>query len=140
VPSDLAARAHAAVVEAGGCGARIAWQFPLRQDGLGFSTERLMATLDLATDGRAAEKLTEHLVREIRTWRPEIIVTHRVAPRGDRPLDHLLNQLVLQSVEQAADSTRHVELATAAGLSAWRVKKVFAAQQPGERATVSIDT
>lgn len=137
---DLSERAQAAVVEVGGTTATTAWQFPLRQDGLGFSAEQLLATLDLATDGRAGEILEEHVVEQIRTWRPEVIVTHHVSPRGDDPLGHLINQVVMRAVEQASDSTRHLELASEAGLEPWRVKKVYVVLAPGEKGAPNIDT
>jgi hypothetical protein len=128
------------VVEVGGSTASTAWQFPLRQAGLGFSAEQLLTTLDLSTDGHAGELLEAHVVKQIRTWRPEVLVTHHVSPRGDDPLGHLINQVVLRAVEQASDSTRYLELASDAGLPAWRVKKVFAALPLGEKGTPSIDT
>jgi len=124
-PPELPQRAHEAVVSVGACRANTAWRFPLRQDGLGFSTEQLLAILDNASDGDAAPQLEAHFVRRIRTWRPDVVLTHHVSPDGEHPLDHVINQLVLRAVERAADPTSHVPLATEAGLDPWQVKKVY---------------
>jgi len=133
-------RAHQAVVAAGGCSAATAWRFPLRQAGLSLSADQLLKLWDRANDGRGTEAATRYLVRQIRMWRPEVIVTHGVSPRGDRPREHLINQLVLRAVEQAADATSHPTLTTDAGLPPWRVGKLFAVLQPGQRSAAEVST
>ncbi len=78
VPRDcvpLADRLHEAVVGAGGSGADVAWQFPLRQAGLRLPSRQIVEAWDRVNDGRGLETLQAHLVRQIRLWRPEVIVT-----------------------------------------------------------------
>jgi hypothetical protein len=96
-PAEFAAprRAHAAVVAAGGSAADTAWRFPLREAGLLSGSESILARWNQANDGRAAQRLEEHLVRRIRQWRPEVIVTGDVSPRGDNPLAHVTSQMTL---------------------------------------------
>ena len=53
------------------------------------------------------------------------MVTHAAYPRGDHPLEHLINQAVLHAVEAAADESRLPHQITEMGLSPWQVKKVF---------------
>ena len=48
-----------------------------------------------ANDGRGLDSFEARLVRQIRLWRPEIIVTHDASPRATRPLGHLVDQAVL---------------------------------------------
>ena len=133
---DLTAsrRSHAAVVAAGGSGADTSWRFPLAERGLVQSTESILARWNQATGGRAAEQLEEHLVRRIRQWQPEVIVTEDVSPRGEDPLAHLTNQMTLAAVAKAADAAAYPEQIARTGLAAWKVKKVFAvlpADKPG---------
>lgn len=120
-------RVHEAAVRVGACGAETAWRFPLRQQGIDLDARQVVAGWDMANDGRGLDALEAHLVRQIRVWRPEIVVTHDASPRGDDPLGHVIDQAVLQAVERAADATAHVDQLTLGGLKPWPVKRVFAA-------------
>jgi photosystem II stability/assembly factor-like uncharacterized protein len=132
------ARAQAAVVAAGGSAADAAWRFPLRDAGLLLTSDAILAAWNRANDGRATERIEEHLVRRIRQWRPEVIVTEDVSARGDNPLAFLTNQLTLSAVNKAADPTAFAEQITRAGLPAWKVKKVFALLPPEKQGLVNI--
>ena len=43
-------------------------------------------TLNRANDGRAVERLERYLVRQLRMWRPDVVVTHRIAQPEIDPL------------------------------------------------------
>jgi photosystem II stability/assembly factor-like uncharacterized protein len=118
-------RTHDAVVITAGSAADSAWKFPLLEPGLLPTGEAILARWNRANDGQALERLEEHLVRRIRQWRPEVIVTEEVSPRGENPLAHLTNQVTLAAVAKAAEATAYAEQITQAGLPAWRVKKVL---------------
>jgi photosystem II stability/assembly factor-like uncharacterized protein len=130
--ASLPRRTHEAVVAVGGSGADTSWQFPLRAAGTTQTTASVLAFWNEFSDGQAARNATAHLVRRIRTWRPDVIVTEDVSPRGDNPLAHITNQLVLTAVQQAADPTFASDQINQAGLEAWKVKKVYSVQ-PGSR-------
>jgi photosystem II stability/assembly factor-like uncharacterized protein len=130
----------AAMSAVGGCGSDQAWRFPLRQAGLKFSSQELIDTWDRVNDGRSVAMLEELMVRRIRQWRPEVVVTEAASPRGDRPLSHIINQLVLTAVRNAADPTSHPDHATVAGLQPWTVKKVFGVDTEDGQATVTLTT
>ncbi|HVC96656.1 MAG TPA: YCF48-related protein [Pirellulales bacterium] len=136
----LSDRAQAALVGAGASAAETAWGFPLRQAGLGLSAEQLVDGWDRANDGQGIERLEAHLVRQVRTWRPDIVLTHAASPRGDDRLGHVVNQIVLRAVEQAADVTRFPEQIGQMGLDAWQVKKVFGSLPPGQLGTINLNT
>jgi hypothetical protein len=119
-------RTHAAIVAAGGSAADAAWRFPLPVMSLLPSADAILARWNAANDGQAAQRLEEHLVKRIRQWRPEVIVTDDLSPRGDDSLAHLTNQITLAAVSKAGDETAYPELASDLGLAAWRVKKVLA--------------
>lgn len=136
----LADRAHMALVGAGAGGAETAWSFPLRQSGLSLAAQQITAGWDGANDGRGVEKLEAMLVRKIRCWRPDVVVTHAASPRGEDPLGHMLNQIVLRAAEQAADPTRFPEQTAQMGLEPWQVKKVFGSLPAGQLGSVNLTT
>jgi hypothetical protein len=130
---SAADRVREAMAGVGASGARTAWRFPLRQKGLELPAEKILDDWDRANDGRAVQERRAHLVRQIRLWRPEVVVTHDMDVRGNDPLAQLIHQAVLEAVEAAADPTLFSEQITQAGLGPWKVKKVFAAVEPGIR-------
>jgi photosystem II stability/assembly factor-like uncharacterized protein len=136
----IADRIHQAVVAVGGSGARTAWRFPLHRPELLMGSEKILATWDRVNDGRGRDLFQAHLVRQIRLWRPEVIVTHAASPLGNDPLGHLVNQAVLPAVQLAADPTSYPEQITRVGLQPWKVKKVFTASEPGLRGTTNLAT
>jgi photosystem II stability/assembly factor-like uncharacterized protein/TolA-binding protein len=129
----LADRVDEAVVRAGGSGAGVAWQFPLRQAGLRLPARQIVEAWDRVSDGHGIEELERHLVRQIRVWRPEVIVTRDGGRAEDDPLASVVQKAVLQAVRQAGDSNAMADQAGDAGLEPWAVKRVFAAMPAGAR-------
>jgi photosystem II stability/assembly factor-like uncharacterized protein/TolA-binding protein len=136
-PAD---RLHEAVVRVGGCGADVAWQFPLRQPGLRLGLPQIIAAWDRLHEGHGMDELQAHLVRQIRLWRPEVIVTHDVGRGSDEPLAALIHQAVLGAVRQAADGTAYSGQIADLGLVPWSVKKIFGALPPGVRGDSDVMT
>lgn len=136
--ATLPERGHAAMVAVGASGAETAWCFPLRQEGLALSAEQIIEGWNRVHDGRGLPQLEAHLVRQIRCWRPEVVVA--AGASGDDPLANLLNQFVLRAVEQAADGTRFAEQTTLAGLAPWKVNKVYGCLPPGQLGTTNVTT
>jgi len=123
--APYAQRTRQAVAAVGGTSADAAWRFPLRQEGLVMPAEAIVGDWDRANDGGGADRLTEYVVRKIRQWRPDVIVTDPPSPQQHDPLAHLVNQIVLRAVALAADSTAFPEQMTLGRLEPWQVKKVF---------------
>lgn len=138
--ATLSEQCHAALVAVGASGAETAWSFPLRQDGLALSAEQVLEGWNRVHDGRGAQHLEAHLVRQIRCWRPEVIVTLAASASGGDALATVLNQAVLRAVEQAADGTRFAEQTELAGLAPWKVTKVYGALPPGQMGTTNLTT
>ncbi len=67
-------RLHEALTAVGGCSAAVAWQFPLRQRGLRVDARQILDAWDQTCDGHAKEELLDHIVRQIRIWRPDVLV------------------------------------------------------------------
>lgn len=137
---SLPDRTRDAMVSLGASASSTAWAFPLRQAGLNLSGERIMAGWNLANDGRGLERIESWLVREIRCWRPEVILTHSASPAGDDPLGHVINQIVLRAVDQAADPTRFTEQRTLLNLEPWKVRKVFGCLPAERLGSVNVTT
>lgn len=138
--ASLEDQAHAALSTVGACGAEQTWRFPLRQAGLMLGSKKLMDAWDRANDGRGVAVMEELLVRGIRQWRPEVVITEAPSPHGDHPLSHLVNQIVLSAVNNAADPTAFPDHATVVDLEPWTVKKVFCVSDDPGQATVRLST
>jgi photosystem II stability/assembly factor-like uncharacterized protein len=128
----LADRAREALVAVGASSARTAWRFPTRPAGVALTAEQMVESWNQANDGEGVERLEAHLVRQVRCWRPEIVLTHAASPRGDDPLGHVMNQIVIRAVEQAADPTCFPEQLAEMGLGVWRVRKVLGSLPDGQ--------
>lgn len=123
--ASLPERTQEAISIAGGAVAETAWRFPLPQPGLALTAESVLDEWKRAGGDDATARLEAHLVRRIRLWRPDVIVTEDVSPRGEDPLAHLTNQIVLAAVQKAAEETAYPEQLTELGLQTWKAKKVF---------------
>lgn len=118
-------RLHEAVVRLGGSSTAAAWQFPLRQPGLGINRSGIVAVWDNLNERPGLDVLRERLVRAIRTWRPEAIVTHDAEIGLDDPLGQIVRETVLKAAKDAADENAFADLAAETALPPWRVKHVF---------------
>lgn len=118
-------RVHSAVVAAGGSATGSEGLFDLPEEGLHLSVEQLLARFQRTAEDQPLARLEAHLVRRIRQWRPEVIVTEDISPRGNPAAASLTAQLTLGAVGKAADPAAYPEQLTALGLAPWKVKKVF---------------
>lgn len=123
--TPLGPRTHAALVAVGGSHAETAWQFPWRHRGVKRSAAAIVADWEPWHGGRGREALEAAIVRQIRIWRPEILLTEPASPRGDDPLGQLVNQAVLAAADKAGDAAQFAEQVGGAGLAPWNVKKVY---------------
>ena len=135
---SLPRRTHEALVAIGASGADTSWQFPLRSNAEQQTGEAILAYWNDVSDGQASRNAIAHLVRRIRTWRPEVILTEDVSTRGENPLGHLTNQLVLAAVQQAADPAFAPEQTSHAGLEPWKIKKVYSVQNNGRAGAITL--
>jgi photosystem II stability/assembly factor-like uncharacterized protein len=119
-----------------------AWRFPLPNVDLALERDDLLKALNRENDGRALQQLQAYLVRELRTWRPDVVVTNQ-EPLSANPqsairnpqssLASLLEQMLAEAISAAADPSQHPEFATDLGLAPWQVKKVYCVLGPGQR-------
>jgi photosystem II stability/assembly factor-like uncharacterized protein len=133
-------RLREAVSILGGSHANLAWRFPLPVAGRHSPLAATTAHWDRIHGGAARARLHEYLVRRIRQWRPEVILTEPVDPRGTDPLAQLINQTVLSAVEAAADPLAETDQALVTGLTPWKVKKVFSSEGPEQSGLWNLTT
>lgn len=124
---ELSDRLHEAVLGVGGCGASVAWQFPLRPAGLQLSAEQILAGWDQLHGGRGLQELEAHLIRQIRMWRPEVLLTNDQDPQA--PAGEQIGQMVLRAAELAAQPNVNPEETALLGLGPWTVKRVYTAMK-----------
>ncbi len=137
-PDAQSRRLHDAVVAVGGSGAIAASQFPLPDDGVFWSTTALVEAWNQSAQRDESDAMTryeEYLVRQIRTWRPEAIVTHDPANAAGRDsLRGLVATVALSAAQKAGDPRAYPQHLAQAGLQPWRVKRIFgelAAEEAG---------
>lgn len=138
--THVADRMHQAAVVAGASGAETAWRFPLRQPGLRLSARQILDGWDRANGGRGMEVLVATLVRQIRLWRPDVMVTHDRAANDEDPLGSLIHQAVADAVRSAADPGFLPEQIGQAGLEPWSVQRLYAMLPAGQRGGVELST
>lgn len=134
----LVDRIHEAVVQVGGCAASNAWAFPLRQEGLTLSAPKILDIWNNIHEGYGAEELQARIVRQIRLWRPDIVVAPDLGREEKDPVFGLVHRAVLRAVAQAADEGAFPAQIIEAGLKTWRVRRVYAAMPPGARGTLEL--
>ncbi len=131
------ARFDDAVTSAGGSASLTGWQLPLLSPGLERDAARLVADWNRRTENRLEEILIGSLVRQIRTWRPSVLIIPQ--PDTGNALIRLVGEAALKAVEQAADATRFIEQQELAGLEPWEVQKVYVRLPPGNSGHVNVD-
>ena len=125
------------VQQCGGNAADIHWQLPLTRPGLEFSPEKLLAEWQKQTEGRLPQSLMGTIVRQIRTWRPNVVVIDQPSP--DDAVGKLLFDATLRAVGHAADATRYHEQTQFTGLEAWRIDRVYLRLAAGAAGDTHID-
>jgi len=114
------------------------WGFPLRQAALQLPASEVLATWGGGEESAGLLRAQAALVMQLRIWRPDVVLTHAPAPRGDLPTDHLLHQLVMQALELAADPQAFPEQIEILGLSPWQAKKAFGHEPNQSQGTVLV--
>ena len=129
---SLGDRAQEVLASLGAAQTRFAWQFPLRQAAIELPPAEIKTVWDQAVEGDGMAELDAYLVRQIRIWRPSVVVTadrDATASTADR----ILNRAVEEAVRRAADPT--FDNLTAP----WTVERLFTAQPRGSTGAVYVE-
>ena len=150
---STATRLHEAAVAAGGVGANLLEGLPLPDARLGYTESQLRERWQDAGAADLEEQLAEYLVRQIRMWQPEMLVSREPeaqwslkasdagspvengAPREARTdeaiaaegWELLVRGLALRAAEAASGSDARFQHLDAVGLTAWRVPRITTA-------------
>lgn len=134
---DFDLRLAEAVVAAGGNDADVDWRLPMSLPNIDRDAKRLIAEWNQSTEGRLSEVVLNHLIRELRMWRPSVIVLQQ--PAKEDVATRLLNDAVLHAIDQAADATRAAAIDSVAGLEPWTVGRVYLKLAPGSTGHSHLD-
>src|SRR5262249_24053550 len=91
---------------------------------------------------RAATDLEERMVRAIRQWQPEIVLTSAANPQNQDPVGTCINRIVLSAARKSGDAHTYPTHLSRLGLAVWKPKRIFASHGashgPSQRATIEI--
>lgn len=134
---DVESALRSAVDQCGGNSSDIFWQLPVAVPGLEFSSHKLIAEWQKRTEGKLPSLMLGVLVRQLRTYRPNVVILDQ--PAGDDAASQLLLDASLRAIEQAADPTRYIEHRELTGLPAWKVDRIYLQLGAGSSGDATID-
>lgn len=126
------AAAHAVRTNVAG----ISWQLPVDRPDLLADADALLKRWQNRAEQRAPLRLVDELVRQIRVYRPEVVLLPYAA-EGDA-LASFIQQAGRAALAQAADPTRGLEHRELCDLSPWQVKRVLVQLSPGSQGDVTL--
>jgi photosystem II stability/assembly factor-like uncharacterized protein len=132
---DVGCRLDQAVGSLGGNAATLAWQFPASDPRFGYDGAAMFAAIDRLNDGRARDRLRDRLVREIRTWQPDVVLLPDPSEHSSQPLDGAVHAVALEALRSAADPTSARHLAELWRLAAWQPRRAYATLSGEARGT-----
>ncbi|MFP6601353.1 MAG: YCF48-related protein [Pirellulaceae bacterium] len=135
---DQEQRLAEAVTSIGGSSSGLVGFFTFPHPELKLTAQQIARQWDRSSERPSWQILEEQLVRRIRQWRPEVVLTEAASTGGEQPAAQLTHQLVLRAVELAADRTIFPEQISVAGLQPWSVKKVVSTLPAGVRGSVNV--
>jgi photosystem II stability/assembly factor-like uncharacterized protein len=132
-PRDpLAAMMHAAKANLGA----VSWRLPLDRPDLTTSADGLLARWQVRAEQQAPNVLVRELVRQLRTYRPEVVLLPYAAEHD--AVANLLQQGAQAALAQAGDETRALELSEVGRLAPWRVPRVYQTLAPGSQGELTL--
>lgn len=136
-PLSSADRLDIAATQCGAATAELGWQLPLDAPGLELDGKRLLDNWQQRTDGKLPMTLLSRLVRQIRVWRPQVVIVEQPAPEDAAA--GLILDAVLHAIDQAGDSTRFLDHRELGGLNPWKVERIYLQLLPGSLGEVAIE-
>jgi photosystem II stability/assembly factor-like uncharacterized protein len=103
------------------------------------SVDELIAQLDQQTGTSAAQLLARQLVRELRTWQPDVVVLPHTHGTHRDALSELVATATREAIAIASDTTQCTELAEVFDLAPHTPKRVTGLLPRGEQGNITID-
>ncbi len=135
--ADTESTVKAAVEQSGGHSGDIFWQLPILVPGLEYTSDKLIAEWQKKTEGKLAASMLSVMVRQVRTWRPNVVILNQ--PAKDDAASYLLFDAALKAIEQAADATRYAEQREFTGLAPWKVDRIYVQLANGSQGDTAVD-
>ena len=130
-------RQHQGITETGGNISRISWALPLDIPGLAGNQNLLLKRWQEATDGQLSEVVLAHLVRDLRCYRPSVVVIDLPEPGNEA--QRLFRKAVHNAVRSAGDPTWMVAQKQYAFLAPWQTPRLFERSRTGQGGNVILD-
>jgi hypothetical protein len=123
---------HEALLEVGATAGETAWGVPVRSPDLLLPSQTVLEEWNHVYNGHGADALLTHLVRQIRTWRPSVVLVP--SGRSSDGLPQIVQQSVVAAVKLAGDPTFLAAQFGPAGCDPWNVERVYfvSPQLPGD--------
>ena len=103
--------------------ARSPGDFPSGNPNLLLPAQAIIEGWNRVHNGHGADALLAHVVRQIRTWRPSVILIP--AGRGSDGLSQIVQQTVVAAVKLAGDPAFLADQFGPAGCEPWNVERVY---------------
>ena len=130
-------RLHQALLQVGACAGETAWGFPVPDRDRTLISEAVLAGWNRVQNGRGGEALLAYVVRQIRTWRPSVILI----PCGHEStgLSQITRQTVAAAVKLAGDPAFLADQFGAAGCPPWNVQRVCLVSDTNDGGKIALD-
>ncbi|REJ69293.1 MAG: hypothetical protein DWQ31_05330 [Planctomycetota bacterium] len=115
------------------------WQFPVRQRQLQMSSDAIAEVWDDMHAGQGLATLEEQLVRQLRTWRPTVLILPQIDGDSEGTAA-LVRQAVLSAAQKAADARQYPTQVQQLRLPTWQVAKIFAVSPAARTGSAGIET
>ncbi len=119
----LSSRLHEAMAALGGAAANLLQALPAPDLDCSMPSDKIRADWDQSLGTDSSQQLTEYLVRQLRLWRPELVILADPAAKNSG-LTEATQRIVLRAVQEAANPQQYVAQIRGAGLAPWRVPRV----------------
>jgi photosystem II stability/assembly factor-like uncharacterized protein len=139
VPGELqgdapaADRLHQAMLEVGVSAGEIAWEFPVQHPDLRLSAQANADGWNRVHNGHGTEALLARIVRQIRIWRPSVVLI--AASEDGGGLREIVQQSASLAIQRAGDPTylpelfcasfAGTELVKTSGCPPWKVQRAY---------------
>ena len=124
-----------AVTQLGGNDTASQWLFPRTRPEHHRSSDQLIAEWNRQTDGRLRQLLPLRIARDIRNWRPSVIVIESAS--DDDAIAAILRDVIPGAVSLAAEDQGDGRQLSQFGLSPWKVERVVSRVADNQSATLT---
>lgn len=121
---------------AGGSVATINWRLPVDIPGLEDNPERLIEEWTKRSEGAFHDQFVAQFVRQLRTWRPSVVIVDEPGPR--EALVQLIRDTMLEAIPLAADPGSQPAQQDLADLPPWQVERIFVRLANGSQGHVNL--